>query len=152
MVRALVYTKRARARRRWTERRNAPICRSCATTPEAGSADARVSALRRGDPEGEAAPCAACGLPVILEPDPRRKVATCSDLCRSRVYSAAATQRRVAESVTRSCEGCGRGMEGRSDRRYCTPACRQRAYRARVGAHGTAGGGQAQPARSADDE
>ena len=34
--------------------------------------------------------------------------------------------------ATHSCEGCGQGMAGRADRRFCSPACRQRAYRQRV--------------------
>jgi hypothetical protein len=34
-----------------------------------------------------------------------------------------------------SCQGCGRPLPaGRSDRRFCSPACRQRAYRSRAGA------------------
>lgn len=35
-------------------------------------------------------------------------------------------------AATRSCEGCGEAMTGRADRRYCSSACRQRAYRRRV--------------------
>lgn len=31
----------------------------------------------------------------------------------------------------RTCEGCGRGMTGRADRRFCSSACRQKAYRNR---------------------
>lgn len=34
--------------------------------------------------------------------------------------------------ATHTCEGCGRAMAGRADRRYCSSACRQRAYRQRV--------------------
>lgn len=34
--------------------------------------------------------------------------------------------------ATGSCEGCGEAMTGRADRRYCSSACRQRAYRRRV--------------------
>jgi predicted nucleic acid-binding Zn ribbon protein len=30
------------------------------------------------------------------------------------------------------CPICGIGLQGRSDRRYCSPACRQTAYRART--------------------
>ena len=33
---------------------------------------------------------------------------------------------------THSCDGCGRGIGGRADRRYCSSACRQRAYRERT--------------------
>lgn len=35
-------------------------------------------------------------------------------------------------AVTHDCDGCGQGMTGRSDRRYCSSACRQRAYRRRI--------------------
>jgi hypothetical protein len=31
----------------------------------------------------------------------------------------------------RTCHGCSRPMTGRANRRYCTDACRQRAYRSR---------------------
>ena len=45
----------------------------------------------------------------------------------------------VTDSVTATvpgCQGCGRPLPaGRSDRRFCSPACRQRAYRVRAGAH-----------------
>ena len=31
-----------------------------------------------------------------------------------------------------TCETCGEGFEGRTDASYCSPACRQKAYRARI--------------------
>lgn len=35
--------------------------------------------------------------------------------------------------VGEPCQVCGAPMAGRSDRAYCSPACRQRAYRRRSG-------------------
>lgn len=37
-----------------------------------------------------------------------------------------------ATAVTPTCSGCGQGMAGRADRRFCSSACRQRAYRRRT--------------------
>jgi hypothetical protein len=38
-----------------------------------------------------------------------------------------------------SCHGCGRPLPaGRADRRFCSAACRQRAYRSRAGAPASA--------------
>lgn len=36
------------------------------------------------------------------------------------------------DDAKHQCEGCGQGMTGRADRRYCSAACRQRAYRRRA--------------------
>lgn len=36
------------------------------------------------------------------------------------------------DAVTATCNGCDQPMTGRADRRYCSSACRQRAYRQRV--------------------
>ncbi len=33
------------------------------------------------------------------------------------------------QCVTATCNGCGKPIEGRADRRWCSSACRQRAYR-----------------------
>lgn len=111
--------------------RHDPVCLPC-LSGDAGyieSADGRISVyVSRGAIEGEPVACATCGLPTHLTPDPRRRVPTCSDLCRSRQYS---QRRSVATNVTHTCDGCGQGMTGRADRRYCSPACRQRAYRRR---------------------
>lgn len=69
-----------------------------------------------------------CELPVLLPVDKRRKVDACSDLCRTRFYA------RPVELIVTECEDCGCEMTGRSDLRFCSPACRQRAYRRRVAA------------------
>lgn len=36
--------------------------------------------------------------------------------------------------LAHSCEGCGQGMTGRADKRFCSSACRQKAYRNRESA------------------
>jgi hypothetical protein len=123
LVRAQV---RRRDGRRWISRWEA-VCFDCSLVQ---SEDVRVwpSGLLS---EMEQVSCVSCGVPVLLMPDPRRKVSACSDLCRVRSYYAA--PRPVGQPVTgHRCEGCGELMEGgRSDRRYCSSACRQSAYRER---------------------
>lgn len=69
--------------------------------------------------------CVVCGLPVLLPVDMRRKVDVCADLCRSRFYA------KPVELAVTTCGGCGSEMTRRSDLRFCSPACRQRAYRRR---------------------
>jgi hypothetical protein len=59
----------------------------------------------------------------------------CSTRCRSRIDRARAAGRRAekrAESAPHLCSGCGEVLDGRrADAAYCSPACRQRAYRRR---------------------
>lgn len=124
MVRALVYRRGRRVRSGGHE----PVCLSClpdragmATSPD-GKTSAHTFGFRLS-PQ----PCETCQRPVIVVEDARRKIVTCSDLCRSRQY-----RRPVTDDVTRLCEGCGDEMTGRGDRRYCSSACRQRAYRRRA--------------------
>lgn len=103
------------------------ICQTCASTYRAESPDGRHRAGFSSQ-QVEQVDCVVCELPVLLPVDKRRKVDACSDLCRSRFYAV-----RVEAAVTQ-CEGCGSNVTGRSDARFCSPACRQRAYRRRVAA------------------
>lgn len=74
-------------------------------------------------------PCAACGQKVILRTDKRRTVVLCSDTCRARYYA----QKTTVERAVTECAECGQpAPAGRSDRAYCSNACRQRAYRNRI--------------------
>jgi hypothetical protein len=56
---------------------------------------------------------------------PRRKVFACSTACRVKRY-----QQTVEQSVT-GWERCGRTFAARRGAHYCSPACRQSAYRKR---------------------
>lgn len=76
--------------------------------------------------DAQPVPCQVCGLPVVLPPDKRRRIVTCSDTCRARHYA-----RPAVTPTQHVCGGCGQAMTGRPDRRFCSSACRQRAYRRR---------------------
>lgn len=111
-----------------------PICVRCArrgsfvvneVTQEPAWKGARA---RHHYPDGEVCVCVTCGRSVILKPDPRRAVPTCSTVCRSKHYN----QDAVRVPTSHECEGCGDEFEGRTDARYCSSACRQRAYRTRT--------------------
>lgn len=62
----------------------------------------------------------------------------CSEACKrkqaSQRYAAIARQRRAeARGPSRQCAVCGEPFEpARADARYCSPACKQKAYRVRV--------------------
>lgn len=114
-------------RNRW--RTDEPVCLDCASGPGwARSSDGKreswpVPAADRTD----AAPCVTCGRLVAMRRDSRRTVYACSATCRTRHYKVGVT----AEKQVLTCAGCGSEMTGRADRRYCSPACRQRAHRQR---------------------
>ena len=125
--RCLVFRKRQRR----YESSNTSVCRECVNAVrEEGiwtSDDGRRNLMNLPGHD-DAAPCVACSRPVVATRDGRRKIVTCSDKCRAKYYTA---RRSVDVSVT-ACEGCGSEMTGRSDRRFCSPRCRQRAYRRRL--------------------
>lgn len=121
-VQSRVTISRRRNGRGQTLRR--VICQICASAYRAESPDGRRRAVWSSQPVVQV-DCAVCGLPVLLPADKRRKVAACSDLCRSRFYAV------PVEPAVTVCEECGCEMTGRSDLRFCSPACRQRAYRLR---------------------
>jgi hypothetical protein len=61
----------------------------------------------------------------------------CSHRCRTKVGSDRVKTRRIEqrnEGAPHLCGGCGEVLDGkRGDAKFCSPACRQRAYRARKG-------------------
>jgi len=77
-------------------------------------------------------PCCACGRPVIHSIRRRSpKHFVCSDECRRATYLAEARKRRKLHK--RNCDCCGSSfMPARSDARFCSPACKQKAYRQRT--------------------
>lgn len=80
--------------------------------------------------------CVRCGGPLYLwRPRFTRDPTICADCRRRRQVDGtrAWRARRKAERLRHSRRRmqCGGAMEGREDRRYCSRACRQRAYRVR---------------------
>lgn len=74
--------------------------------------------------------CEACGVPVLVEPDARRRRVYCSNACRVALAKAAKS---VPAPVTRHCAVCEVEYQpSRSDSRYCSNACRQKAARQRA--------------------
>jgi hypothetical protein len=78
-------------------------------------------------------PCIHCGRPIIasrkgLPP----KLLCCSTECGAAALNAAARRKRSL-CTERSCDGCGKPFgPKRIDATFCSPACRQRAYRLRL--------------------
>ena len=103
----------------------APFCKAC---------------VEPKDRHTSARPCEGCGRPVHYIPSwcspyaPPPRHALCSDACKGRQQSATARRRRAeARGATRVCACCGEHFEpARADARYCSTACRMRAYRRRV--------------------
>ena len=117
------------------------VCQRCAKDgPRVGDVSCREvgpwlvwGGVGYGYPPPREAACTVCGR-TVLRPvfwKPTGEV-TCSDRCRLRAYRARVTAaRRTQTRGTLRCGRCGAAMTGRADRRYCSPACRQRAYRNR---------------------
>lgn len=80
-------------------------------------------------------PCEGCGRPVhqkwTLRSFSKRTV--CCSNCARRAQAAAAKSRRAKARGTRQCQDCGKIFKPtRTDARFCSVACKQRAYRKRV--------------------
>lgn len=80
-----------------------------------------------------AEPCENCGRPVHQEYNRRIYLYTfCCSTCERAVRVAEARERRTDARDTRQCRTCGETFEPtRTDARFCSSACRQRAYRRR---------------------
>lgn len=128
---------------RWVERRQSPkhkfrsyrgtilVCLRCDRTHNAGADGAENLFRMRGQTSTDASErhdCARCAVPLLLAPSKLRKTAYCSDRCR--VATLRQAQKAVQPAVTHKCDGCGSEMQGRADRKFCSAACRQKAYRA----------------------
>jgi hypothetical protein len=78
-----------------------------------------------------AVPCAGCDRPV--RDLHYRRIVTCSDRCAARVVCLEARARRAENRGTLVCPVCNETFEPtRTDAKFCSGACRQRAYRHRV--------------------
>jgi hypothetical protein len=96
--------------------------------------------------DGWGRPCESCGRRVALdyddlpyddEPRPSRPTGMrhdfCSEVCAYRYYNRIRNERAAAARAGRECQECGREFDAvRSDQRYCSAACKQRAYRQRL--------------------
>ena len=129
-VRAHVRSRRNRRgwSNSWTRREL--ICQSCAGKMWGESADGLTEFMAPSVTDAVTVSCEACDRLVMLTPDSRRKVNVCSDRCRNTYY--AEHRKSVAIAVTHVCAECGVVMHGRADRKFCSSACRQRAYRVRA--------------------
>jgi hypothetical protein len=102
----------------------------CATKPKgSGSGWSWLTSHQWRRPE----PCGKCGRPVIC--DKLRKLPKrvgCSDGCRRAIYGAIETAWRRSRVKALTCVLCGVSfMPNRSDARYCSAACKQKAFRQR---------------------
>jgi hypothetical protein len=74
--------------------------------------------------------CCACEQPLLLPSLYRAKVVACSNRCQQRWRRRC--KRQYRRSIT--CRGCFAVFQpARSDSHYCSDACRQKAYRQRLG-------------------
>ena len=121
---------------RWS-RTVAPYCEQCAST-------------WRGFAPGK--PCEHCGRTVHNKSTHRRRSRTfCGERCEEQAASTSARQKRAEARTPRPCQCCGETFEpARADLVYCSPACRQQAYRRRVTAAECLGGGMFEN-RNGDD-
>jgi hypothetical protein len=114
----------------------APICKKCHAKEE--KFDREYGLRTRYE---DAKPCEGCGRPVHYKMDHiYRQHSFCSEVCQSKVLSATATaaarQQRAEARGTRTCENCDKIFTPtRTDVRFCSAACKQRAYRRRVTAN-----------------
>lgn len=139
----LVKASRWRGRRRWGTRDL--ICEPCYLRGRVDPATnmAPADSERTGDhfqwhpwPTGRGellppTPCEVCGLVVVRHGDPLLKRVTCSASCLTSL-SDSRNAARGNKGSRRPCECCGTPITtGRADSRYCSSACRQKAYRRR---------------------
>lgn len=136
----LVEATRRHGRRTWGTREL--ICEPCYRKgwldPETGLSRSADLRSRRGfewhqlvgrGGEVPPAPCASCGRAVIRNADPLLQRVTCSHSCSTSLTRT----RNGGKGSGQPCDTCGTPVtQGRADSRYCSSACRQKAYRKRV--------------------
>jgi hypothetical protein len=77
--------------------------------------------------------CERCGRPVIYDRRQRLKHVVCSRECRLAVYRAIETAKCRSRVKPQPCALCGASFQPkRSDARYCSVACKQKAFRRRT--------------------
>lgn len=122
-----------------------PACEHCFerfarsfTDAYAGDINAAKQALLKGRktvPAFVETPCAECGRSVWKRPRKGNSRVFCSNECATRFYRHEALRNRnsTLNLLVSSCNTCGGAIadKRRGDVRYCSPACRQKAYRQR---------------------
>ena len=105
----------------------------------AGDVEAAKLGMLRGSKNTPAfieRPCAECGRPVWKRPRKGNPRVFCSSECSHRFYRHEALRNRKSELnlIISICNACGGAIPDnrRGDTRYCSPACRQKAYRQRT--------------------
>jgi hypothetical protein len=79
--------------------------------------------------------CEHCARPILTVSRWRPKRAICSAKCRGAIDTKRAKERRAWHRYERACWHCGKKFTPkRADGRYCSVACKQSAYRRRMGA------------------
>ena len=81
-----------------------------------------------GEPSG---PCGGCGRPVHDEwGRPSHQMVVCCEACRPKAQAASARAARARKRAGKTCSLCKNSFTpARDDARFCSNACRQRAYR-----------------------
>ena len=100
---------------KWGVRRLSVVCRKCS--------HAKTDPLEH---------CQNCGRGVGGRFNSTRQYISCSDACDSQIHAAIQRDKRAAIRGTRNCQSCGDTFTPkRSDSKYCSSKCRQKAYRQR---------------------
>lgn len=110
-----------------------PLIKSCGGTLDA----AKKSLLTRYStvPNHQEFACVECRRPVWKRPRKTNTRVFCTPDCSARFYNRKALQLKTSnlKSLLTTCNTCGGAIPNnrRGDVRYCSPACRQKAYRQR---------------------
>lgn len=123
-----------------------PCCTDCFTrqaTPLIASYGGTLGAAKNGiltgygaTPSHQEFACVECQRPVWKRPRKANSRVFCTPECSARFYNRKALQIKHSDfkSLLTTCNTCGGAIpdKRRGDVRYCSPACRQKAYRQRV--------------------
>lgn len=131
---------------KYSFRATEPCCSDCFTRQATslihiygGSIDAAKKGIlsRYGKvPNHQQFTCAECHRPVWKRPRKANTRVFCTPDCSARFYNKKALQIKTSNLKVQLniCNACGSSIQGnrRGDVRYCSPACRQKAYRQRT--------------------
>ena len=135
-------------RPKYSDRAAEPCCSDCFTrhaTPLIACYGGSLDAAKKGiltrygkTPNHHEFSCVECQRPVWKRPRKANTRVFCTPDCSARFYNRKALQIKNSDLkiLLTTCNACGGAIPGnrRGDVRYCSPACRQKAYRQRKGA------------------